>query len=155
VETTTEGRGAALRAARAAAGLTQKDLAGRLGIAAPNIAAYESGKRALSQELFDRILGATRPLPSTTLRAHAGQIRELAARHGAESVSVFGSVARGEDRYDSDIDLLMSFRPGTDLFDVAELNAELEALLGTKVDIVSVGGLTSRDSHVLAEAVAL
>jgi len=38
---------------------------------------------------------------------------------------------------------------------VAELTEELEVLLGTKVDIVSVGGLTSRDSHVLAEAVAL
>ena len=144
-----------MRAARTAAGLTQKDLAGRLGIAAPNIAAYESGKRALSEDLFDRILDATRPLPSTTLRAHARQVKELAARRGADSVSVFGSVARGDDRYNSDIDLLISFRPGIDLFDVAELTEELEVLLGTKVDIVSVGGLTSRDSHVLAEAVAL
>jgi len=82
-----------MRAARTAAGLTQKDLAGRLGIAAPNIAAYESGKRALSEDLFDRILDATRPLPSTTLRAHARQVKELAARRGADSVSVFGSVA--------------------------------------------------------------
>ena len=96
-----------------------------------------------------------RPRPSVTLHRHADEVKAIARRHGAVEVSVFGSVARGEDRYDSDIDLLMSFRPGTGLFAVVDLTEELERLLGTEVDIVSVGGLTERDNHIREQAVAL
>ena len=144
-----------LREARLTAGLTQAELAQRVGISASNISAYEAGSRPLSDAMFARILAAARPLPSVVLRANAARVLEVARRHGAIDVSVFGSVARGEDHYDSDIDLLVSFRSGTDLFDLVDLTDELENLLGTRVDVISVGGLKDRDGHIRAEAVPL
>jgi len=49
---------------------------------------------------------------------------------------VFGSVARGEDRPDSDVDLIADLPPGMSLFGLSRLQAELEAILGTRVDLV-------------------
>jgi predicted nucleotidyltransferase len=148
-------RAGALRARRLAAGLTQREVAARADITQPNLAAYEAGRRALSDQLYNRIIRAMRTRPSVALRQHADEVKAIARRHGALDVSVFGSVARGDDRYDSDIDLLLSFRPGTGLFAVVDLTEELEKLLGTEVDIVSMGGLTERDDHIREEAVAL
>lgn len=68
---------------------------------------------------------------------------------------VFGSVARGEERPESDIDFLVEFEPGSSLFDLMDLEAELAALLGVSVDVVSVGGLKDRDRHIRDEAVAV
>ena len=68
-------------------------------------------------------------------------IRRLAARHGAHSVRVFGSFARGEAGPDSDIDLLVDFEPGRSLLDQVTLAQELEASLGRRVDVVTEGGL--------------
>lgn len=65
------------------------------------------------------------------------RIRELAARHGASAISVFGSVARGEDAPQSDIDFLVKFPAGATLQGVVELAESLEQLLGCKVDLVS------------------
>ena len=123
-------RGRALRALRLAAGLPQREIAARSGVTQPNLAAYEAGRRAISDELYTRIVKAMRPRPSVTLHRHADEVKAIARRHGAVEVSVFGSVARGEDRYDSDIDLLMSFRPGTGLFAVVDLTEELEKAAG-------------------------
>lgn len=144
-----------MREARERAGLTQAELGQRVKTPASNISAYEAGTRPLSEEMFSRILAAARPLPSAVLRANAARVLDVARRHGAIDVSVFGSVARGHDRLDSDIDLLMSFRPGVDLFDLVDLTEELEQLLGTGVDVISVGGLTPRDDHIRDEAVPL
>lgn len=80
-------------------------------------------------------------------------IRAAAARNRAESVAVFGSVARGEDSPASDIDFLVQFAPGASLMDLVRLQDELEALLGCGVDVVSVGGLKDRDKHIRREAV--
>jgi uncharacterized protein len=66
-------------------------------------------------------------------------ILRIAAKHGASQVRLIGSVARGEDRPDSDIDLLVTWRTGTSLLDQAALIWELESLLGQKVDIASDG----------------
>lgn len=148
-------RGTTLRAARRAAGLTQAELAARVGVAAPNIAAYESGKRQLSDALYERIMRAARPLPSVLLKANAEQVRQIAYRHGATRISVFGSVARGHDRYDSDIDLLVELKPGTDLFDLYEMTEEIEKLLDTHVDVISAGGLTGRHDNIRTQAVPL
>ena len=52
---------------------------------------------------------------------------------------MFGSVARGEERPDSDVDLLVTLEPGRTLLDLARL--ELEALLGRPVDVVTADGL--------------
>jgi predicted nucleotidyltransferase len=83
-------------------------------------------------------------------------VLRVAARHGAHNVRVFGSVARGEAGVDSDIDLLVDFRPGYGLLSHAALIRELEQLLGCKVDVASQNGLKARmRPRVLAEAVPL
>jgi predicted nucleotidyltransferase len=88
-----------------------------------------------------------------TLRAQREEILRIAARHGARNLRVFGSVARGEDDDASDVDLLVDMEPGRTLFDLGGLNAELEALLMRRVDIVTARGLRSRiRDRVLLEA---
>ena len=89
------------------------------------------------------------------LRAQAGEIRLIAGRHKATAIAVFGSVARGEDGPDSDIDFLVDFNADSSLFDVCYLQDELEALLGVSVDVVSRGGLKPRDTRIREEALAL
>lgn len=64
-------------------------------------------------------------------------ILTAAAEHGAGNVRIFGSVARGDDRPDSDIDLVVTLEPGRTLLDLAELELRLEQLLGRKVDVVT------------------
>jgi hypothetical protein len=83
------------------------------------------------------------------------EIREVVRRHRGRSVSLFGSVARGDDTAASDIDFLVEFLPGSSLFDLLHISEELEALLGVSVDVVSVGGLKARDDHIRREAVPL
>src|SRR5687768_11965291 len=58
----------------------------------------------------------------------------LATRHGARNVRVFGSMARGEARPDSDVDFLIDVEPGRTLLDVIALEQDLEALLGRPVE---------------------
>jgi len=83
-------------------------------------------------------------------------ILRVAARHGAGNVRVIGSVARNEANESSDIDLLVTFEPGTTLMDHAALVTELEELLGCKVDVASDRVLRPRvRQRVLNEAVAL
>ena len=69
------------------------------------------------------------------------QILAAAAANGARQVRVFGSVARGEDNEDSDIDFLVSLEPGRTLLDLARLEISLEELLGRRVDVVTEAGL--------------
>ena len=89
------------------------------------------------------------------LRSHRNAILAAAARRGAHFVRVFGSVARGDATPISDVDLLVQFEPGRSLLDQVHLMADLEALLGKRVDVVAEGGLLERDGHILAEAVPL
>jgi predicted nucleotidyltransferase len=64
-----------------------------------------------------------------------------AAAHDVTSLRVFGSVARGEDRPDSDLDLLVDLPPDIGLLELGRVQAELEAILGTKVDLVPASDL--------------
>jgi predicted nucleotidyltransferase len=90
------------------------------------------------------------------LKSRREEILRIAARHGAQNVRVFGSVARGEADSQSDIDLLVEFKRGTTLLGHAALVQELEDLLGVKVDVVSERGLRDRvRERVLREAVAI
>ncbi|MFI5385396.1 MAG: nucleotidyltransferase family protein [Fimbriimonadales bacterium] len=68
---------------------------------------------------------------------HRDEILDLAARHGATNVRVFGSFARGEARQDSDLDLLVDMEPGRSLIDTIQLIQELGRLLGRKVDVLT------------------
>jgi uncharacterized protein len=78
------------------------------------------------------------------LKEKREEIIRVAAKYGASNVRIFGSVARGEERPDSDIDLLIDLEKGRTLFDLAGLILDLEALLGCKVDVTTEGGLKPR-----------
>ena len=91
-----------------------------------------------------------------TIREQRESIIRIAERHGATQVRLIGSVARGEARPDSDIDLLVTWREGTSLLDHAALMLELESLLGRKVDIASDGWVKpSIRESVYRDAIAL
>lgn len=64
------------------------------------------------------------------------EILQIANSHGATNVRVFGSAVRGEAGVSSDIDLLVQMERGRSLFDLALLMADLEELLGRKVDVI-------------------
>lgn len=87
------------------------------------------------------------------LERNAAAIREIAARHGATDVRVFGSHARGEARPDSDLDLLIDLEAGRSLLDLIAIQQDVEDLLGIRVDATTPRGLSRyiRDT-VLAEA---
>ena len=74
-----------------------------------------------------------------TIREKRDAIVRIAAKHGASQIRLIGSVARGEDRPESDVDLLVTWSEGTSLLDYAALMLELESLLGRKVGIASDG----------------
>ena len=91
--------------------------------------------------------------PSEVFEQNRDLIRELVARRKAANPRIFGSVLHGTDREGSDIDLLVDALPGTTLFDLGGLQAELEEGLGVAVQVVLPSELHDlyRD-RVLAEA---
>ena len=87
------------------------------------------------------------------LRSKRLEILQIAARHGATNVRVFGSVARGEARPDSDVDFLVNMEVNRSLLDLARMLRELETLLNCPVDVVTEAGLRPRlRPQVLKEA---
>ncbi len=94
--------------------------------------------------------------PSEVLEKNREAVRALAARHRVANPRVFGSVARGDDREDSDVDILVDTLEETTLFDLGGLQHDLEILFQKRVDIATTRGLRSRmKDRVLAEAVAI
>ena len=73
--------------------------------------------------------------PSVLLERHRVELRRIAEGHGLENVVVFGSVARGTDAPESDLDLIADIPEGLDLFAVAMIAEEMSAALGRKVDL--------------------
>lgn len=155
--------GALLRNARQQAGLSQTELARRAHVAQSVISAYESGRREPALSTLARLVAATgqrltvgletaepnvRGLPNTRLgrrlRQHRTALIAAADRHGASNVRVFGSVARGEDGPDSDVDLLVDLAPSTGLFGLATLERELEQILHVDVDLAPIDSLKPR-----------
>lgn len=148
-----------LREARIRARLSQVQLARRAGVSQSVISAYESGARQPSLPTLTRLVEATglalaivvrRPRSPLThlsgpvgcrVRRHRAQVLRLAAAHGVSNLQVFGSVARGEDRADSDVDLIVDVAPGVGLFGLARLQRALEDLLQARVDLIPNDGL--------------
>ena len=83
-------------------------------------------------------------------------ILRAAAERGARRIRVFGSVARGEADANSDVDFLVDMEPGRSGFDLSGLLADLQDILGRRVDVVAERGLHwyIRD-RILQEAKAL
>ncbi len=71
------------------------------------------------------------------ITARREEILRIAERHGARNVRLFGSVLRGEERSDSDVDFLVEMSPNRTAFDRLEIKFELEDMLGRKVDVLS------------------
>jgi uncharacterized protein len=95
------------------------------------------------------------PLP-TELEARRAEVLEIARRHGVTRVMVFGSMARGHPRPDSDLDLLVEVGSDHSPWFPAGLVLDLQELLGRHVDVVTVGALEPRiRGAVLAEAISL
>jgi uncharacterized protein len=88
------------------------------------------------------------------LRILHEQRQELADHYGVATLALFGSVARNEARPDSDVDLLVEFIQPVGLFHFIELQQQLEALLGCKVDLGTPRSLKMQiKDHVLQEAI--
>lgn len=84
------------------------------------------------------------------------QILQIAARNGVKRLRVFGSVARGTENEQSDIDFLVELAPDRSLLDLGNFLYEVRSLLGKKVDVVTEKGLQRRiRDRVLSEAVDL
>ena len=91
-----------------------------------------------------------------SLAPYRQKILDAAARRGARNVRVFGSVARGDDRPDSDIDLLVDVEAGRTLLDVIGLEQDLHEILGRRVDVLTEKGLSPYlQQRILAEATSL
>jgi uncharacterized protein len=75
------------------------------------------------------------------LKTRRNQILEIAQKHGARNLRVFGSVARGEGNEQSDLDFLVEVDPVHSAWFPAGLIADLEDLLGVPVDVVTEDGL--------------
>ena len=75
------------------------------------------------------------------IRAKRNEIYEIARRHKAERLGVFGSCARREERPDSDVDLLVKFGDGIGFFELADFEREMSTAVGREVDLISATAL--------------
>jgi predicted nucleotidyltransferase len=124
------------------------------------VARYESGQVDPGIETLERLANALGlrlelrmverfPGPrGRALERRRAEVLAACARHGAHEPRVFGSVARGEDRPDSDIDLLVELESGRTLLDLEALQIELSEILGVAVDVgterILDGGVSDR-----------
>lgn len=158
-----------VRALRLRTGLSQHEFALRANMAQSAISNYESGRKVPSFGTLTRLAAAAggsldvsfsparRPKRVTlaSLRRKRELIAAVCLRHGASRPRVFGSIANGNARPDSDIDLLVDLEPGRTLFDIAALHDDLVELLNHEVDVVTSGAVRGRLSHVADEAIPL
>ena len=151
--------GALLRQARKRAGLSQAELAARAGVTQSVISAYESGHRQPSVPALAALVDAAGYDLVMSVRRQPGRLQRLSGpvgrrvrRHrndliaaaearGVRNLRVFGSVARGEDRPDSDVDLLADLPAGLGLLGLGRVEADLEAILGARVDLIPAADL--------------
>ncbi len=134
----------ALRA-MAATGMSQREIAEALGVSQP----------AVSQQ-FKTGPDLAAVQPETLIEAASPVLKQVAESRGFRDLAVFGSVARGSARMDSDIDLLVKVPRGTSIRGLVDLQETFEHILGRSVDLVSYGGLKPGiDDDIRREAVLL
>lgn len=139
------------------------------------ISAYEAGKREPALPTLAKLIEATghtltvgldrsdrsvRGLPDSPLgrrvRQHRQALLEAVAEAGGSNLRVFGSVARGQDTPESDVDLLVDMPEGTGLFALQALEGRLRRILHVDVDLSPPASLKPRvRAEAQAEAIAL
>lgn len=125
-------------------GGSQREIAQRLGVTQPAVSYQTARERTETAR------------PRDLVAAGAAVLREIAEQRGFTDLAVFGSVARGEDRADSDIDLLVRPPLNATAFDLIHLQEAFELILGLKVDVVSYRGLDpALDRDILRDRVLL
>jgi len=169
-----------IRRARASAKLSQAELAVRAGTSQPACARYETGAALPTLPTLERLLSAcgrrlqlravraTEPSPASTsvrgqlgshareLRRHRRRLLDVAREHGVRRIRVFGSLARGGEVPDSDIDLLVDLAPGRTLLDLAAFRREAQGILAIPVDVATPDMLKERiRAEVQSEATPL
>jgi predicted nucleotidyltransferase/DNA-binding XRE family transcriptional regulator len=154
--------------ARIRAGLTQAQLADRAGMTQSVISAYESGHREPSLPMLRKLVDvsgselvielappSTHPLLDRLTEHRAELVHEL-ERLGAHNVRVFGSVARGDENPQSDIDLLVDLNASAGLFALAQMRSVAETILRATVDVVPADSLKDdAAATILSEARSL
>ncbi|HEY5303701.1 MAG TPA: helix-turn-helix domain-containing protein [Acidimicrobiales bacterium] len=143
-----------LRSARLAARLTQAALARRAGTSQSRLSSYENGSITPNPSTKTRLLRATRRLPSEIVDEKRDEIIAIAKKNGLSNVRIFGSVARLDDTYASDIDLLVTPGPKTSLLDLSGFLVEVKDLTGREVDVVS-DRTVPESSEMLRDALTL
>jgi predicted nucleotidyltransferase/DNA-binding XRE family transcriptional regulator len=160
---------ATIREARSRARLTQSQLAARAHLAQSVVSAYESRRREPSVEMlrklvesagFELALSLTPSSSVSPLRArvqaHRRELVTALQAEGARTVSLFGSVARGDNDGQSDVDLLVDVDDSVGLFALGRMRRVAEQILDNSVDIVPSNSLKPDVRTVVrAEAVLL
>jgi predicted nucleotidyltransferase/DNA-binding XRE family transcriptional regulator len=158
-----------IRSARARAGLTQVQLAAKASVAQSVVSAYESARREPSLETLRKLVSAAGfdlevilvpAAPKSSRRRSVEDNRAILLRSlrslGATNVRLFGSVARGDDGPQSDIDLLVDIAADVGLFELGRMRSEAERILGNRVDIVPANSMKPDVAdRVLADAIKL
>jgi predicted nucleotidyltransferase len=124
------------------------------------IAMYETGKKNPTADTLQRLLRAMGAklqvsyegeLPSDIVLRNRQKILDIAAKYNIRKVSIFGSVARGDDTPDSDIDLLIEKKtPGA--IGIYNLQTELEITLDHPVDVVDLASLNEYHGEIFTDA---
>jgi len=122
-------RGLSLRAMQVT-GSTQRQIAQALGVSQP----------AVSKQL-DSALDPASVSPEMLIEAAAPILRAIAQARGFTRLAVFGSVARGVGRKDSDVDLLVDTPKGTTIKDIVDMRETFAAILERPVDLVTYNSL--------------
>lgn len=155
--------------------MSQAELARRAGTRQSAISAYETGRRDPSALTLERLLNAAgydlnleaRPqglsksaLPNTPagrrLEENRAGIRNVAAKYGASAVYAFGSVARGDDDGDSDLDLLIDLAEPVGILTIGAIARDIERVLEVEVDLVPTSALSARSlEQLMGEAIEL
>jgi len=128
-----------------ATGLSQRQVGEALGISQPAVSQQLRNSPDLEAASPDRLFAAAAPV-----------LKVLAEQNGYRRLAVFGSVARGESREDSDIDLLVDAPPDTSSFEFVRFKLLVERVLGREIDLISYGGLQPGfDEDIRRDAVLL
>ena len=143
------------------AGVRPIELARRLGVspnAISNVLRGRSRSARIESILRDpaKLARAAGKLRISGVRKHMLKVEDVSKKilpllkqYGVRRAGLFGSVARGEARPESDVDLLVELPETSSLLDLAGLQIDLETILGKKVDVITYNSIY----HLLRERI--